>query len=286
MYADIIRQRLSDYQASNEIQEENALKEILQEVVLAALFEVGFFRQAAFHGGTALRIFHGLNRFSEDLDFSLLNGNSVFNWASLERPLERILSTYGVELNIKECPRGEKTVKSAMVKGGSIGKILMLRRPHHENKQLKIKLEVDTQPPSHAVCEQKLLTFPFSTYVQCHDLGSCFSGKVHALLCRSYLKGRDWYDLVWYANRRFVPNLKMLESALALNGPWKGQQLTVTTDWIFSALREKVHSMDWKSIGKDVERFLDERGQHNLKLWSDDYFQQVLERIEQRVASV
>ena len=279
MYADIIKRRLSEYRATNEIEEENALKEILQEVILAALFEIGFFGQAAFHGGTSLRIFHGLNRFSEDLDFALLHKKADFDWEKIQGSLAKILYSYGVDMKVKDQSTEHAVVQKAVVTTTTVGKILTLRRPNHENKTIKIKLEVDTNPPQNATFTEQLLTFPFSTYVRCHDLNSCFAGKAHALLCRKFVKGRDWFDLAWYANKRFQPNFKMLEASIYQMGPWAGQKIKITPEWLTLALTEKIESMNWSNVRKDVERFVSDKDRKLLQLWSAKYFLQIVNKI-------
>lgn len=279
MYADIIKQRLLEYRAANEIEEENALKEIIQEVILAALFEIGFFGQAAFHGGTSLRIFHGLNRFSEDLDFALLHKKVDFNWERTQDNLAKILYSYGIDLKVRDQSIERAVVQKAVVTSTTVGKILTLRRPNHENKAVKIKLEVDTNPPQNATFTEQLLTFPFSTYVRCHDLGSCFAGKTHVLLCRKFVKGRDWFDLAWYSNKRFQPNFKMLEASLFQMGPWAGQKIHITPAWLTQALTEKIENMNWNTVRQDVERFVSDKDRKVLKLWSANYFIQIVNKI-------
>jgi predicted nucleotidyltransferase component of viral defense system len=281
MYADIIKQRLSEYRATNEIEEENALKEILQEVILAALFELGFFGQAAFHGGTSLRIFYGLNRFSEDLDFALLHKNADFDWNKTQKSLEKILYSYGIDMKVKDQSTERAVVQKALVTTTKVGKILTLRRPNHENKAIKIKLKVDTNPPEYASFTEQLLTFPFSAYVRCHDLNSCFAGKAHALLCRKFVKGRDWFDLAWYANKRFQPNLKMLEAAIYQTGPWSGKKIKITPEWLTFALTEKIESMNWNNVRQDVERFVSDKDRKVLQMWNTQYFLQIVNKIGQ-----
>jgi hypothetical protein len=284
MYVPLIKQRLADYRVTDEIQEENALKEIVQEVVLAGLSEIGLFGKAAFHGGTALRVFYGLNRFSEDLDFSLRGQPEAdgerreFDWPGMLRDLLPVIESYGLSVEIMDKSSFDSNVKKAMLKHTSIASLLTMQRAHHQRK-IQIKIEIDVNPPSGGVCEQKLLVFPYSSYITCHDLSSCLAGKLHALLCRQHIKGRDWFDLAWYAGRKVSPNYALLAAAVDQMGPWQGTKDRIDAAWLRCVLKEKIDAMNWRMVRQDVERFVSGRERDSLDLWGRDYFLQIADRI-------
>ena len=204
MSVEIVQRQLEKYQCQTPLDEENAIKEITQEIALMALSRTGFFRIAEFHGGTALRILHGLQRFSEDLDFALFKPEKNFDWQNYFLAIETELKIYGYNVELQDRSITNQTVKKAFLKDNSVGKVLILQYPEifHTQKKIRIKLEIDTNPPLGAISELKYLSFPLSFSVIAQDLSSSFAGKIHALLCRNYLKGRDWYDFVWYAGQR------------------------------------------------------------------------------------
>ena len=193
MSVKLIQDRLSRYQSRNQLEEENAIKEITQEVALSGLSRAGFFKIAAFQGGTCLRILYGLNRFSEDLDFVLNQPDQTFDWTPYLKSLKTELEAYGYQLQIQDRSNAENAIKVGFLKDDSIGKVLFLS---HRNQQglassIKIKLEIDTNPPGGSTVEQKYIDFPVTVPILAHDSSSLFSGKSHALLCRSWEKGRD-----------------------------------------------------------------------------------------------
>ncbi len=272
---ELIQRRLDEYQARNAIEEEQAIKEIIQEISLFALWKAGFFEIAAFQGGTSLRILHGLPRFSEDLDFILKEPDSEFDWTSyLERMLDSLVE-FGLKTEVKDKSRMDQRVKKALIKDNSISNQLDLSfyRGQSGQKQI-IKLEIDINPPLGSTFEYTYKDFPVD-YEVCHqDLSSNFSLKVHALLCREYLKGRDWYDFNWYIKNGIKPNLQLLQAALIQWGPWQGQKLNIDEQWLKDALLKKISSIDWKEATTDVERFMNKTERDSLKLWSERFFTQ------------
>jgi len=270
----ILEQRLGDYACRTAQEEEQALREITQEVILAALGRTEFFSQAAFHGGTCLRIFHQLNRFSEDLDFVLQKPSSSFELGAFLIQVAKELEAYGYALEIQERSSLETPVKKAFLKDDSIGRILELHhlRADRFMKKIRIKLEIDTNPPEGAIHQTAYLNFPFLSSVTIHDPASLFAGKLHALLCREYLKGRDWYDFLWYAARRTKVNASLLSHALMQSGPWKGKTLSVDDDWLLTALNQRIDSIDWPQAARDVQRFLKPQELPSLSLWTRDVF--------------
>src|ERR1700733_6691050 len=213
----MIKEWMDSYKPVNKEEASQALREIMQEIALAGLYRAGFFEKAAFYGGTALRIFYDLDRFSEDLDFSLLEVAAAF---SLDRYLDSVRKEFesaGMQVSIKEKEKTNKTnIESAFLKSETVWKELVLESIVPQNgldqkANIKIKLEVDTSPPLGFETEEKLLLRPFSFYVKCFTISDLFAGKMHALLFRKWknnVKGRDWYDLEWYIKKGIALNLK------------------------------------------------------------------------------
>lgn len=273
---EILRNRLEQYKAASIAEEEHAMREMLQEYVLAALARTDFFVKAAFHGGTHLRIFHGLQRFSEDLDFALLSPDIGFALKPYLDAAVSELASIGLEVEVSDKAKADAQVKKAFVKEESLVRLLSVRyhapRGGRTPRKLQIKLEVDANPPVGASIEMKLLRFPFRVSVANYDLPSSFSGKLHALLCRQYVKGRDWYDFDWYAGNGVKPNLPLLSSAMFQNGPWAGKQLDIDAAWIRREMLAKVASLDWKAARADMEPFVRERERGILDSFNAEYF--------------
>ncbi len=271
MSLDIIKQRLATYQSLTPLEEEQALKEITQEVILMALSRQDFFSKAEFHGGTALRILYGLQRFSEDLDFALLKPDTNFSLTPYLNNLSDELRAFGYEFEIKDRSKASNVVKKAFLKDDSIGKIILLMKTGI-SKKLTIKIEIDTNPPLGADTEIKYLDFPAPFGIKTKDSPSSFSGKMHALLCRNYIKGRDWYDFIWYVSRKTPMNFALLENALKQNGPWKNQPLTINANWLAEALNNKINYIDWQVAKQDIAVFIKPHEQASLDIWGKDFF--------------
>ena len=277
---DLIQQRLDEYQSGNAIEEEQAIKEIIQEIALFALWKAGFFEVAAFQGGTSLRILHGLPRFSEDLDFILKEPDPEFDWSDHLKKLLENLEEFAPKTEVKDKSRMDQAVRKAVLKDNSVSNQLNLSFYRgQEDKKQTIKLEIDVNPPSGSEFEYTYKDFPVD-YEVCHqDLGSNFSLKVHALLCRPYLKGRDWYDFNWYVKKGIKPNLPLLQAALIQDGPWKGEDLKIDEDWVKNELLNKIASINWKEAVADVERFMNKTERDSLKLWNDRFFTQKAKKL-------
>lgn len=279
----MIKDWLAEYKPANKEEAYAALREIMQEVALAGLYRAGFFEKAAFYGGTALRIFHRLDRFSEDLDFSLLHPNNQFK---LDRYLEAVQAEFeslGMKVSIKDKKKTiESQVESAFLKTETIWKELALERilPQlgvNQPVNLKIKIEVDVLPPSGFETEEKLLLKPFSFYVKCFTLPFLFSGKMHALLYRKWknnVKGRDWYDLEWYIRNQIPLNLKhFIERAQASNDLLDG----CTEKEFRRLLANRVNSLDIEKVKADVMRFISNSSK--LEIWSAKYFNDLVDQL-------
>ncbi|PCI51136.1 MAG: hypothetical protein COB51_02515 [Moraxellaceae bacterium] len=271
---DIIRQRLNRYGASNALMEEHATKEIIQEIALYALWRTGFFEVAAFQGGTSLRILHRLPRFSEDLDFILKKPDPDFDWSKTLKKLLGHFDEFGLKSEALTKGKIDNRIKKAIIKDNSIINQLNLSfYSGHADQKLKIKLEIDVDPPQGSGFNYSYLDFPLDFEVCHQDLSSNFALKIHTLLCRQFIKGRDWYDFNWYLKQQVAPNLPLLRNALNQSGPWaKKMEPILTLGWLKNALENKVASIDWNFAARDVERFLSAQEQQSLSLWSERFF--------------
>ena len=220
----VISQMLSKYEIKNTHDEVNALKEVIQEIVLSGLARGNFFEDAAFYGGTALRIFYNLDRFSEDLDFALLNKNINFDLSEYFNYIEKELNAYGLNLEIKTKEKSaHSNITSAFLKGDTIKQILKFF-PKEENtkynsllKDIKIKFEVDINPPMGATYEDKYKLLPRAHVIKLYDKESLFAGKIHAILCRGWksrVKGRDLFDYVFFIANDIKVNMNLLKNKL------------------------------------------------------------------------
>lgn len=279
----MIQQRLLNYNCKTDVEEQRAIREITQEVVLAALGRGDFFKHALFQGGTCLRIFYGLNRFSEDMDFILREATPDFQLKDHIKRLIDELAAYGYNIEITDRDKADATVKIAFLKDDSLGKVIDLRHANQTGPmaKIRIKFEVDTNPPSGSGHELKYLDFPFVSSVAVQDRPSLFAGKIHALLCREYIKGRDWYDFIWHTGNRTGINYDFLTSAINQIGPWQGQSITINKAWLLNELKRTITSMNWKQAAEDVRRFVRVEEQPSLDLWSKELFLGQLDKLKQ-----
>lgn len=271
---DIIKERLHAYAAGNAVEEDHAVKEILQEIALYALWRADFFEVALFQGGTSLRILHQLPRFSEDLDFLLREPNADFDWAPYLKALEDVFREYGLKLEAQPKEKMDSAIKEALLKDDSLARQLNLAFAGRGTpKTIKIKLEVDVNPPNGSGEDTTYLDFPTDHLVRHQDIASNFALKLHALLCRGFLKGRDWYDFSWYVSKDVAPNLELLRNALVQAGPWRGDEgLAIDMAWLVARLTETIESIEWPAAAADVSRFLRPRELASVRLWSADFF--------------
>jgi len=268
----VIEDRLKPLERSSDAAQMHGARELLQELSLFALSRTDFFKSAAFMGGTALRIFYGLQRLSEDLDCSLQKPGK-YDLNKLSEPILRELNAWGLETEFSLRDR-EPTVKIGWIKESSLGGLLNLQSPLKREQKIRVKLELDVSPPSGAKIEQKLGRFPIAHPVACHDLPSLFSGKLHALLCRPYAKGRDWYDLSFYLNKGVSPNLTFLHEALKQVGPHTNLEQEPSLAWIRARLLEQLHKFGLEKLKADVEPFI--RDRRELELWTNKFFESEL----------
>ena len=270
---ELIQERLTSYEVANQLEEEHVIKEILQDIALYGLWRTGFFDIAAFQGGTSLRILHGMTRFSEDLDFILKKPDQDFSWPPYLKGMIVCFEEFGLKSEVLDKGRMDQRIKKALIKDNSIGNQLNLSF-FRENpaRKLKIKLEIDVDPPENSFFEYRYLDFPLDFEVCHQDLSSNFALKIHALLCRPFLKGRDWYDFNWYVKQGVQPNILHLQSALFQWGPWKGQETIIDMKWLKQTLADKIADINWHDAAVDVKRFIISQEQHSLKLWTRQFF--------------
>ena len=281
MLSDVLHARIREYAPANAIEQENMLAELMQHYVLASLSRSGLFTAAMFHGGTCLRICHGMNRFSEDLDFLLKRPDREFAWEPHLRRIAADFAAEGLSVEIQDRNRAVGAVRKAFVKTDSVGSIVTLDLPFERvsSRKIRIKLEIDVNPLRGSSFETSYLSFPMTTPITTQTLSSGFGTKTHALLCRRYVKGRDWYDFLWYVARRTVPDLALLGNALFQQGPWQGERFEVSSEWLLRAMREKIARIDWKLARDDVRRFLPLSEQRGLDSWTADLFLHHAERM-------
>lgn len=273
----MIKEWIEEYKPKNEEDISAALREIMQEITLAALSRTDFFEKAAFYGGTALRIFYGLDRFSEDLDFSLLKTDNSFTLDPYFLAIKTEFESHGIKVIIKEKEKAQRTsIESAFLKTETIWKELVLediikQTGIKSNKPIKIKIEVDRSPPQGFETEEKLLIRPFSFYVRCFTGRSLFAGKLHALLFRKWnkrVKGRDWYDLEWYIKKGIPLDVGHFLCRAKDSGDFK--ELEIKSEQILELLKEKIESVSLTNIKDDLVRFI--KDDNVLSLWSVSYF--------------
>jgi len=263
-----------------------ALREILQEIALLGLWRSKFFEKAAFYGGSALRILYGLDRFSEDLDFSLLSPVKVFDLSRYTAALQKELAAFGFDVRVEQRNKTVRSaVQSAFLKANTLKQLLVIETAEeftnkvHRGQVLKIKLEVDTDPPPGFNTHTRYLLQPIPFAVRTYVLPDLFAGKMHAILCRrwkSRSKGRDWYDLVWYAANHPQLHLTHLEKRMRQSGDWKGDR-PLTADSLKEIVANAIASLNVKQVKKEVEPFV--KNPDGLTVWSKTFFRDVAERI-------
>lgn len=270
----LIEERLKEYSPVSQRDELNALKEIVQEIGLCALARANFFKIAAFQDGSCLRIIHNLNRFSEDLDFIMLKPDKTFVWEPFLKALQFEFTLYNLAFEVIDRSKADNAVKLAFLKDNSFGKVLLFRHPRSssDKQSIQIKLEIDTNPPSGSSFENNFLNFPYPFSIITQDLPSLFASKCYALLCRPYVKGRDWYDFIWYVSKKIIPNFIHLQYALKQIGPWQNQEINVTSQWLVQALNDKITTIDWQDAKRDAENFLRAHEREALNVWGNEFF--------------
>ena len=270
---ELYEKMLSAYDQSTETARRNAIYEVSQQIVLAGLADGGFFNKAAFYGGTCLRIFHGLNRFSEDMDFTLLKEDSSFNFEQYFQPVIDQFALVGRKVEIKK--KDKKSfgkVESAFLKDTTDVYDISFQT----ERSIKVKIEVDTMPPLKFTTEQTILLQPKSFLTRCVALPDLYAGKMHALVFRTWksrVKGRDWYDFEWYVRNGIPLDWNHLHERIL---QFNGQEMTV--DEFRSALRGRLSSADIYRVKEDVLPFLN--NPDDLDIWSNEYFMQLADMMK------
>lgn len=277
-----IEQMLKNYRIENIYDQKNAMKEIMQEIVLCGLSRAGFFQKAAFYGGTALRIFYGLDRFSEDLDFSLVTADPEFDLTVYFPVLEKEVRAFGLHVRIQEKEKTkESNIRSAFLKGNTKEHLLLFYADEKlagsvaRSEVVKIKFEVDINPPEYAGFEHKYRLLPTPYEVNLYDMPSLFARKIHAVLCRAWksrIKGRDLYDYVFYLSRGSVVNQKHLRARLLQSG-FISEDVECTLPELRHMLYERFDTIDFRQAKQDVEPFI--RDTASLNMWNADFFKQI-----------
>ncbi|MDP3560527.1 MAG: nucleotidyl transferase AbiEii/AbiGii toxin family protein [Legionellaceae bacterium] len=281
-----VQTMLSKYQLRSEQDFTNALKEIIQEIALLGLWRAKFYEHAAFYGGSALRILYQLDRFSEDLDFSLLKPNRDFNLEPYNQAITDELQAFGFEVEVKTKEKKTNTaIESAFIKANTKIQLMSIHAPAsliqktHAMHHLKIKMEVDTDPPSGFETEVKTLLQPIPFSVKSYVRPDLFAGKIHALLCRPWkarVKGRDWYDFIWYIAQRIPLNISHLRQRLIQTKAWD-EHKSLTDNAVIQLLREKIQKTDFLQAKLDISPFIHD--QAALSLWSTEFFTTLLDRL-------
>lgn len=282
----IIKEMLQSYSCQDDQGCVNALREIMQSVALLALSRSDFFNHAAFYGGTALRLLYGLRRGSEDMDFSLLAPNSDFDLSKYAAGLEAEFASYGLTAVFSQKMKiGRTNIQSGFLKSNtqaqmlSIGVDAALARRIHSRSEVKIKIEVDVQPPPEFDTEIKYLHQPIPFVVRSYVLPDLLAGKLHVVLFRTWksrVKGRDWYDLAWYAGRHPEYHLSQLERRARQSGDYD-QPEPLTAEKVHGMLLERLAQVDMEELKEDVRPFLADT--RELDVWNREFFTECFQRL-------
>lgn len=285
--SNIIEQMLSKYIIKNTNDEINALKEIIQEIVLSGLSRGGFFNEVAFYGGTALRIFYKLDRFSEDLDFALVSPNKKFDLSKYFNCIEKELKAYGLNLEINSKQKSfDSNIASAFLKGDTLEHILKFF-PNEVNhkydsilKDIKIKFEVDINPPSGAKYEEQFKLLPSPHQVKVYNRESLLAGKIHAILCRGWktrTKGRDLYDYIFFLANETKVNIDLIKNKL-IESNYIGSDSELDINMLKKILIDKFEEINYTEAKEDVIPFI--KNVDSLNFWNKDFFISITEKLE------
>ena len=277
-----IQTMLEKYSISNLQDERNAIKEVMQELVLASLSKSGFFKKAIFCGGTALRIMYGLDRFSEDLDFSLMEPDSNFDLAPYLSETKEYLESYGVKCDISN-KKHSSNIQSAFLKSNTLEQHINFKGEFssqiRSNEKIRIKIEIDIFPPLAGKWEYKVNLLPEIYEIAIYDEETLFAGKIHSILCRLWdnrIKGRDLYDFIFYVSRGSKINLEFLTNAM-VQTKHLDENETLDICEVKKLLKEKFNSIDYTLAIEDVRPFI--KDVDSLKYWNSQFFIDLLERI-------
>lgn len=263
-----------------------ALREILQEIALLGLWRSRFFERAALYGGTALRILYGMDRYSEDLDFSLLKPRVNFDISRYSEALQKEIRSFGFEATVIGKEKNvQSPIQSAFLKINTLKHLLVIGTAGEiaqtipSGQVLKIKIEVDTDPPPGFETETRFLLQPIPFSVRTFSLPDMFAGKMHAVLCRGWrsrVKGRDWYDLVWYVANHPQLRLTHLEQRMIQSGHLNKPE-PLNQETFFALMTKAIDRLDVNQARREVEPFV--KDPETLKIWSREFFRDVIRRI-------
>jgi predicted nucleotidyltransferase component of viral defense system len=282
----MIKEWIGRYNPNSRAEYEQALKEIMQEITLAGLYRTDFFKVAAFYGGTALRILHGLDRFSEDLDFSLLKPSNDFDFEPYLLGIAREFDSFGIKVEVRQKIKAKASdIDSAFLKSNTFWNEILLTLSEKDEifnsrPNIKIKIEVDTQPPMGFKTEDVLLLRPYSFYVKSYRLPDLFAGKLHALLFRKWknrVKGRDWYDMEWYIQKGISVNLTHFKIRAIESGDWDSS-LLLDHFKLLELLQQKIRNTDLELIKQDVRPFIN--SENSMRIWSESYFMDIIKLLQ------
>ncbi len=268
-------QMMARYKTQTKDERLNATHEVMQQIALAGLYRGGFFNEAAFYGGTCLRIFHTSGRFSEDMDFSLLRPDKGFNLENYFSPIMEEFTALGrnVIINKKE-KKIQTDIESAFLKDDTT----IYNLKFVTDRSVKIKIEVDINSPMGFSTEYKLLLLPFSFMTRCYTLSDLYAGKIHAFLFRNWknrVKGRDWYDFEWFVRNNVMLNLNHFNQRAQQSG--KPDQEKISKSHLIVLLKEKINQTNIDQVKADVSPFI--QNQEILNIWSGNYFIQLVDLI-------
>lgn len=279
---------IEEYHPRNNEEKKNAIKEVMQEIVLCGLSKAGFFNDAAFYGGTALRIFYGLDRFSENLDFSLLKKDKDFDLEKYFPILKDTVKSFGLNVDIElKNKTKDSNIQSAFLKGDTIEHFLLFYPEDfvqgiNKNEKVKIKFEIDTMPSELAMYETKYKLLPAPYSVKLYDESSLFSGKIHALICRSWksrVKGRDLYDYIFYLSHKTKFNLPHLREKL-IDSEFIDKNTEITCNEVKEMLIKRFNEIDFEEAKRDVIPFI--KDIRVLDIWCKDFFVSITSELESK----
>ena len=283
----LIQQMVDKYNPKTIEDKKNAIKEVLQEVVMAGLSKTDFFTNAAFYGGTALRLFYGMDRFSEDLDFTLLVSDDAFDMSKYFKPISDVVNSLGLNFEVSKKDKTlNSNIDSAFIKGNTKETLITIYPSSSDsryiihNEKIIIKFEVDVNPPLYANTEIKFRLLPFPYQVRVYDESSLFAGKIHAVIARSWknrIKGRDLYEYVYYLSLETKVNLKHLEARLKQTKTID-ENIKLSRELLIDILEKRFEQIDYNTAKSDVRPFI--KDQSNLDLWSCDFFKSITKQIQ------
>lgn len=262
------------------------LREVLQQTALLGLARHQFFEHAIFYGGTALRILYGLDRYSEDLDFSLLKPNPNFDFTPFLYGMQQELLAMGFKMDIDVRKKNADTgIWSAFLKGNTLSMLLSFQEKTkikgiHPEQKIQLKLEIDTDPPlCHLPPESKLVTNPIPFYVSTYAIVDLFAGKMHAALCRNWkkrIKGRDWYDLIWYIQSGIPVNLAHLRERMRQTKHLHPKE-KLDKNELLEKIHTKIDEIDWEIAKSDIAPFIPDK--QRLAIWSASFFHDLINHL-------